>query len=333
MVFLTSFLNACPGAIGQGLIWGLMAIGVYVTFRILDVADLTVDGSLATGGIVCVMLLRAGWNVWLAMLVAFIAGAAAGLVTGLLHTKMGIPAILAGILTQLSLYSINLWIMGFKANQPVSVDKYGLLVSQRYVRNFKGLSEALAGADSGKLKMIVATVFQNPLVVGLLFTVVLIAALYCFFGTEKGCSLRATGCNEGMAKAQGINTDNNKILGLAISNGIVALSGALVAQYQGSSDVNMGRGAIVIGLAAVIIGEVIFGKIFRNLALKLLAVSIGAVIYYIVIQFVLQLGLRTDFLKLLSAVVVALFLGIPYWKGKLPHKKTPGVSKEAAENA
>ncbi len=321
MAFLTSFLNACPGAIGQGLIWGIMAIGVYVTFRILDVADLTVDGSLATGGVVCVMLLRANCNVWLAMLIAFIAGALAGLVTGLLHTKMGIPAILAGILTQLSLYSVNLWIMGFKANQPVSVDKYNLLVSQRYVRNFKDLSETLAGMEGGKFKYVVGLIFQNPIIVSLLFTVILIAALYCFFGTEKGCSLRATGCNEGMAKAQGINTDNNKILGLAISNGIVAVSGAFIAQYQGSSDINMGRGAIVIGLAAVIISEVVFGKIFRNLGLKLFAVSIGAVIYYIVIQFVLQLGLRTDFLKLLSAAVVALFLGIPYWKGKLPKRK------------
>ena len=321
MAFLTSFLNACPGAIGQGLIWGIMAIGVYVTFRILDVADLTVDGSLATGGVVCVMLLRANCNVWLAMLIAFIAGALAGLVTGLLHTKMGIPAILAGILTQLSLYSVNLWIMGFKANQPVSVDKYNLLVSQRYVRNFKDLSETLAGMEGGKFKYVLGLIFQNPIIVSLLFTVILIAVLYCFFGTEKGCSLRATGCNEGMAKAQGINTDNNKILGLAISNGIVAVSGAFIAQYQGSSDINMGRGAIVIGLAAVIISEVVFGKIFRNLGLKLFAVSIGAVIYYIVIQFVLQLGLRTDFLKLLSAAVVALFLGIPYWKGKLPKRK------------
>ena len=321
MAFLTSFLNACPGAIGQGLIWGIMAIGVYVTFRILDVADLTVDGSLATGGVVCVMLLRANCNVWLAMLIAFIAGALAGLVTGLLHTKMGIPAILAGILTQLSLYSVNLWIMGFKANQPVSVDKYNLLVSQRYVRNFKDLSETLAGMEGGKFKYVLGLIFQNPIIVSLLFTVILIAVLYCFFGTEKGCSLRATGCNEGMAKAQGINTDNNKILGLAISNGIVAVSGAFIAQYQGSSDINMGRGAIVIGLAAVIISEVVFGKIFRNLGLKLFAVAIGAVIYYIVIQFVLQLGLRTDFLKLLSAAVVALFLGIPYWKGKLPKRK------------
>ena len=321
MAFLTSFLNACPGAIGQGLIWGIMAIGVYVTFRILDVADLTVDGSLATGGVVCVMLLRANCNVWLAMLIAFIAGALAGLVTGLLHTKMGIPAILAGILTQLSLYSVNLWIMGFKANQPVSVDKYNLLVSQRYVRNFKDLSETLAGMEGGKFKYVLGLIFQNPIIVSLLFTVILIAVLYCFFGTEKGCSLRATGCNEGMAKAQGINTDNNKILGLAISNGIVAVSGAFIAQYQGSSDINMGRGAIVIGLAAVIISEVVFGKIFRNLGLKLFAVSIGAVTYYIVIQFVLQLGLRTDFLKLLSAAVVALFLGIPYWKGKLPKRK------------
>ena len=217
MSFLASLLNALPGAVAQGLIWGLMAIGVYITFRILDVADLTVDGSLATGGAVAVMLIRAGLNAWAALLCAFLAGMLAGFVTGLFHTKCGIPAILAGILTQLSLYSINLRIMG---------SKYDLLVSQRYVRSVS---------------------LDNPLPLLVVFTVVLIAVLYWFFGTEKGCSLRATGANPNMARAQGINTNANVVLGLMVSNGLVALSGGLLAQFQGSSDINMGRGAIVIG--------------------------------------------------------------------------------------
>ena len=292
MSFLSSLLNALPGAVAQGLIWGLMAIGVYITFRILDVADLTVDGSLATGGAVAVMLIRAGLNAWAALLCAFLAGMLAGFVTGLFHTKCGIPAILAGILTQLSLYSINLRIMGSKANQAVGVDKYDLLVSQRYVRSVS---------------------LDNPLPLLVVFTVVLIAVLYWFFGTEKGCSLRATGANPNMA------------LGLMVSNGLVALSGGLLAQFQGSSDINMGRGAIVIGLAAVIIGEVAFGKVFINFALKLLAVSIGAVIYYIVLQIVLQLGLNTNDLKLVSALIVAVFLAIPYWKGHIHTKKGGSV--------
>ena len=293
MSFLASLLNALPGAVAQGLIWGLMAIGVYITFRILDVADLTVDGSLATGGAVAVMLIRAGLNAWAALLCAFLAGMLAGFVTGLFHTKCGIPAILAGILTQLSLYSINLRIMGSKANQAVGVDKYDLLVSQRYVRTVS---------------------LDNPLPLLVVFTVVLIAVLYWFFGTEMGCSLRATGANPNMARAQGI-----------VSNGLVALSGGLLAQFQGSSDINMGRGAIVIGLAAVIIGEVAFGKVFINFALKLLAVSIGAVIYYIVLQIVLQLGLNTNDLKLVSALIVAVFLAIPYWKGHIHTKKGGSV--------
>ena len=304
MSFLSSLINALPGAVALGLIWGLMAIGVYITFRILDVADLTVDGSLATGGAVAVMLIRAGMNAWLALLYAFLAGMLAGFVTGLFHTKCGIPAILAGILTQLSLYSINLRIMGTKANQAVSVDKYDLLVSQRYV-----------------LKL----TLNNPLPLLLLFTAVLIAALYWFFGTEKGCSLRATGANPNMARAQGINTNANVVLGLMVSNGLVAVSGGLLAQFLGSSDVNMGRGAIVIGLAAVIIGEVAFGKVFSNFALKLLAVSIGAVIYYIVLQIVLQLGLNTNDLKLVSALIVAVFLAIPYWKSHIPTRKGGSV--------
>ena len=296
MSFLSSLMNALPGAAAQGLAWGIMAIGVYITYRILDVADLTVDGSLATGGAVCVMLIRAGLNPWVALLCALLAGMLAGLVTGLLHTRCGIPAILSGILTQLALYSVNLRIMASKANQALSVDKYDLLLSQRYVRSLS---------------------LNNPLPLLLLFTVAVIAALYWFFGTEKGGSIRATGDNPNMARAQGINTDSNIVLGLMLSNGLVALSGALLAQYQGSSDINMGRGAIVIGLAAVIISEVLFGKIFVNFGLKLFAVSIGAIVYYIVLQIVLQLGLNTNDLKLITALIVALFLAIPYWKGKM----------------
>ncbi len=291
MSFLSSLMNALPGAAAQGLAWGIMAIGVYITYRILDVADLTVDGSLATGGAVCVMLIRAGLNPWVALLCALLAGMLAGLVTGLLHTRCGIPAILSGILTQLALYSVNLRIMASKANQALSVDKYDLLLSQRYVRSLS---------------------LNNPLPLLLLFTVAVIAALYWFFGTEKGGSIRATGDNPNMARAQGINTDSNIVLGLMLSNGLVALSGALLAQYQGSSDINMGRGAIVIGLAAVIISEVLFGKLFVNFGLKLFAVSIGAIVYYIVLQFVLQLGLNTNDLKLFTAIIVAIFLAVPH---------------------
>ena len=291
MSFLSSLMNALPGAAAQGLAWGIMAIGVYITYRILDVADLTVDGSLATGGAVCVMLIRAGLNPWVALLCALLAGMLAGLITGLLHTRCGIPAILSGILTQLALYSVNLRIMASKANQALSVDKYDLLLSQRYVRSLS---------------------LNNPLPLLLLFTVAVIAALYWFFGTEKGGSIRATGDNPNMARAQGINTDSNIVLGLMLSNGLVALSGALLAQYQGSSDINMGRGAIVIGLAAVIISEVLFGKLFVNFGLKLFAVSIGAIVYYIVLQLVLQLGLNTNDLKLFTAIIVAIFLAVPH---------------------
>ena len=301
MEFLIGLLNAMPGALAQGLIWGIMAIGVYITYKILDVADLTVDGSLCTGGAVCVILTINGAPVGVAFLMAFVAGLLAGMITGIFHTKFGIPAILAGILTQLALYSINLHIMGWgtdngsKSNLPISVDKYKLLVSARYVRELS---------------------LRNPLVLLAIFLVVIIAILYWFFGTELGASLRATGANGNMARAQGINTNTTKVLGLMLSNGLVALSGALLAEYQGFSDVNMGRGAIVIGLAAVIIGEVVFGKIFRNFSLKLLSCAFGAVIYYIVIQFVLRLGLSTVDLKLLSALVVAMFLAVPYWKNK-----------------
>ena len=315
MDFLLTLLRSMPGAVGQGLIWGIMAIGVYITFRILDVADLTVDGSLATGGAVCVLRTVNGCNIWVAVLAAFLAGMLAGLITGLFHTACGIPAILSGILTQLALYSINLRIMGFgtdagtKASLAVSVNDFDLLVSSRYIRDIA---------------------LNNPILLLLVMTVILIAVLYWFFGTELGSSLRATGSNPSMARAQGINTKFNIVLGLMVSNGLVALSGALLAQYQGSSTIDMGRGAIVIGLAAVIIGEVILGKVFRNFALKLLSAVIGAIIYYVVIQFVLRLGLDTNDLKLLTALVVAVFLAIPYWKGRYFSKS---VNKGGVRNA
>lgn len=314
MHFLTSLLNSMPGAVAQGLTWGIMAIGVYITYKVLDVADLTVDGSLCTGGAVCVILSLNGAPMWLAFLAAIIAGLIAGFVTGILHTSCGIPAILSGILTQLALYSVNLHIMGYgtangaKANLPISVDKYNLLVSARYVR---------------------AAALNNPILVLVVIVALIIAVLYWFFGTELGAALRATGSNGNMSRAQGINTNSTKVLGLMISNGIVAFAGALLAQYQGFSDINMGRGAIVIGLAAVIIGEVIFDKIFRNFALKLLACVFGAIVYYIVIQFVLKLGLSTDDLKLLTAVVVAMFLSVPYWKNKYMSRHV----KEGKNNA
>ena len=292
---IMSLITALPGAAAQGLIWGIMAIGVYITFRILDIADLTVDGTLCTGGAVCIMMMLSGHNVWVSMLVATGAGLLAGLATGIFHTFMGIPAILAGILTQLSLYSINLKIMG-KANQAINVDKFNLLVSLRRV---KGVA-----------------LTQNTLFIVAIMIIILIAVLYWFFGTELGCSLRATGCNPSMSRAQGINTDFCKVLGLMISNGLVALSSALLAQYQGFADVNMGRGAIVIGLAAVIIGEAVFSRIFRNFALRLLAVAFGSILYYLVLQTVIWMGIDTDLLKMLSALVVAVFLAVPYWKGK-----------------
>ena len=300
---IMSLITALPGAAAQGLIWGIMAIGVYITFRILDIADLTVDGTLCTGGAVCIMMMLSGHNVWVSMLVATGAGLLAGLATGIFHTFMGIPAILAGILTQLSLYSINLKIMG-KANQAINVDKFNLLVSLRRV---KGVA-----------------LTQNTLFIVAIMIIILIAVLYWFFGTELGCSLRATGCNPSMSRAQGINTDRNKVLGLMLSNGLVALSGALLTQYQGFADINMGRGAIVIGLAAVIIGEAIFSRIFRNFALKLLSVVFGSILYYLVLQIVIWMGIDTDLLKMLSALVVALFLAFPYWKGKYFTKAKQG---------
>ena len=304
---MSSFINALPGAATQGMIWGIMAIGLYITYKLLEISDLTVDGSFCTGGAVCVMLMVAGHSVWFAMLGAVVAGMLAGLVTGFFHTKCGIPAILAGILTQLGLWSINLAVMGMKANQALNVKNYKLLVNLRY------LQEVQKGTRP---------FYQYPLLVVGLFIIAIIVVLYWFFGTELGASLRATGANGNMARAQGINTNFNKVLGLALANGLVALSGALLSQYQGFAEINMGRGAIVIGLAAIIIGEVAFGRIFRNFGLKLLAVAFGAVIYYLVVQFVVSvLSINTNYLKLFSALIVATFLAVPYWKQEYFHKK------------
>ena len=299
-----ALFRSMPGAFAQGLVWGLMALGVYITYRLLDFADLTVDGSLATGGAVAVMLIRGGMSPWLALIFAFLAGMAAGFITGILHTALGIPGILAGILTQISLYSINLNIMGC-SNQAVSVDKYNLVVSLRYI------------SDSGSSKIRLFTTC-------ILFCVAVIVILYWYFGTEQGHAIRATGCNQQMSRAQGINTNFHTVIALMISNGHVGLSGGLYAQYQGAADVNMGRGAIVIGLAAVIIGEVLFGKLCAgkhfSFAYTLLSVIAGAIIYYIVMNVVLWLKLPSDDLKLFSAIVVAIFLAVPYLKSKYSRK-------------
>ena len=294
---MLNFLQSLPSPIAQGMIWGIMAIGVYITYKILDLADLTVDGTLGTGGAVLVILTTVnGMNIYLALFIAFLAGCLAGLATGILHTKFGIPAILAGILTQLALYSINLRIMMGKANTTISWRNHDLIVSSNMLQ------------------------IGRTILVAALFVAVIIAVLYWFFGTEIGHSIRATGSSQNMARANGINTDSRKIIGLVISNGLVAIAGGLLAQFSGSADINMGRGAIVIGLAAVIIGEVIFGKIFKNFALKLLSAVFGSIIYYIVIAIVLKLGLNANDLKLFSALVVALFLGIPFWKSQFQGK-------------
>ena len=303
-----ALLRSLPGACAQGLIWGLLALGVYITYKLLDFADLTVDGSMATGGAVAVMLIRAGMNPWLALIFAFLAGMAAGFITGMLHTALGIPGILASILTQISLSSINLNILG-SSNQAVSVDKYSLVVSLRYISD----------STASKIRMFTTCI---------LFCVVLVAILYWYFGTEQGHAIRATGCNRQMARAQGINTDFHTVLALMISNGLVGLSGGLYAQYQGAADVNMGRGAIVIGLAAVIIGDVLFGKMCAGkkiaFAYTLFSVIAGAILYYLVLSVVLWLKFPSDDLKLFSAIVVAIFLSIPYLKAKHSRK---GVAK------
>ena len=297
MSFLASLLKMLPDAAAQGLIWGILAIGVFITYKLLDFSDLTVDGSICTGGAVAAMLILNGVPIAVAMIAAFCAGALAGLFTAILHTRMGIPPILAGILTQLALYSINLRIMG-KSMLAVSVDKFDLLVSVRNQR--------------------------SSCLVAFVFVAAIIAVLYWFFGTELGCAVRATGANSNMSRAQGINTDTMKLVGLVLSNGLVGVSGALYTQYLGSVTVNMGRGAIVIGLAAVIIGEVLLSKVFRNFALRLAGVVIGAILYYVVIALVIQLGLNTDDLKLFSAAFVALALYVPHWRtnhaGKNLHK-------------
>lgn len=302
-----ALLRACPGGIAQGLIWGIMALGVYMTYRMLGLADLTVDGSLATGGAVCIMLVLAGWNPQLVLLISFLAGVAAGLITGFLHTKLGIPDILAGILTQISLYSINLNIMG-KANQAVNVNKVSFLFSSN------------------------AKVLPRTIVLASLVCLVLVVLLYMYLGTEHGSALRATGINGAMARAQGINTNSMKVIGLALSNGLVALAGGVLSQYQGFADINMGRGAIVIGLAAVIIGEVLgeafLGK-YLNFMMRLIFVVLGGVIYYVVYVFVLWLKFPADDMKLLTAVVVAIFLAIPY----LQNASKNSFSRIAKENA
>ena len=298
MSFFSGLLSALPGAVAQGLIWGLMAIGVFITFKVLDLADLTVDGTMATGGAVCIVMMTHGANVWVAMLCAFLAGMLAGLITGILHTCMGIPAILAGILTQLALFSINLRIMDKKANVAINPDNYKLLVSLRNVKK---------------------VTIENPIFVAAVFTIVVIALLYWFFGTALGCSIRATGANPNMSCAQGINVDFVKVLGLMLSNGLVALASALYCQYQGFADVNMGRGAIVIGLAAVIIGEVLCDAFFRkgcNFSVRLGFVVLGGIVYYLVMVLILWLKLDPNDLKLFTAVIVAAFLAVPYLKGQ-----------------
>ena len=313
---IPNLFSRMPAAAAQGIIWGIMALGVYITFRLLNVSDLTVDGSFATGGAVTVMLLLQGLPAWAALLIAVLVGLLTGLCTGLLHTKFGIPAILAGILTQFALYSINLRIMG-KANQTASIKNFGMF----WETNGKGF-------------LMSSLYVPQALIAGLLLSAALVALLYWYFGTEQGSAMRATGANPSMSRAQGINTSFNVVLGLAVSNGLVALSGALLSQYQGFADVSMGRGAIVIGLAAVIIGAALFSRIFHNFALKLVSVSLGAIIYYIVIQLVLTLGFDANLLKLLSASVVAVFLAVPYWKSKYFAKPAAKkAQKEDAKNA
>ena len=285
-----AFLYALPGAVAQGLIWGLMAIGVYISYKILDIADLTVDGSICTGGCVCAVLLAAGVPAWAAVLAALLVGALTGVVTGLLHTALGIPSILAGILTQLMLYSVNLLILSGKSLLPIDPRANDLIVHM---------------SDNNSAMI---------MLVGI--TAVTIFLLYQFFYTEVGLTLKSTGDNPDMSRAQGVNVDRNKVIGLAIANGIVAMAGALLAQYKGSANINDGRGAIVIGLAAIFIGLSVSLKIKPNLVVSLIGVVCGGIIYYIVYNFVILLGLKTDYLKMLSAVIVALFLGIPYLKGK-----------------
>ncbi len=299
---MVALMKAMPGSIAQGLIWGILAIGVYITYKVLSYSDLTVDSSLCTGGAVAVMLMLAGVNPVIAVLCAGLAGMLAGLVTATFHVVFGIPAILSGILTQLGLYSVNMRIMG-KSNQAISVDKYDLLLSLRDI--------------------------PHAIIVSVIVVGIIIAALYWFFGTETGRAIRATGNNEKMSAAQGININSMKILGLMLSNGLVGIAGAFYAQYQGNADVNMGRGAIVIGLAAVIIGDVLFGRFFSNFALRLVGVVFGTILYFVIIAIVLQLGLETTDLKLVSALIVAAFLAVPHLRGKFLTKQKRGGKSNA----
>ena len=307
---LLKLLKNVPGGVAQGLIWGLMALGIYITFRLLDVADLTVDGSFTTGGACTVMLILAGWPAWAALLVALIAGLLAGFCTGMLHTKLGIPAILSGILTQFALYSVNLHIMGMAANKAVSVDKFDLVLSSRNI--------------------------PSAIITGLIIAAVLVALAYWYFGTEQGSALRSTGDNPAMSRALGINIDNMKVLGLSLSNGVVALAGGLMAQYQGFADINMGRGAIVIGLAAVIIGEVlgraILGKHLNFLGTLSFTV-LGGVLYYIVVVIVLWLKLNSNDLKLFTAIIVAVFLAVPHFRDRAQNSFRKSKKKEVKTDA
>ncbi len=299
---MASLLNSLPGAVAQGFVWGILALGVFVTYKLLDYADLTVDSSLCTGGAVAAVCITAGMNCYLALIFAILAGMAAGLITGVLHTVLGIPAILSGILTQLALYSVNMRIMGLTSNIAVSRTEYSLVLTSAEM--------------------------TTALLIGAVFVAAVIAVLYWFFGTELGCSIRATGNNEHMSRAQGINTNTMKVLGLVISNGLVGLAGGILAQYQGNADINMGRGAIVIGLAAVVIGQVLFHRV-KNFALRLLSTVIGSVIYFIVYTIVIWAGLSTTDLKLFSAVIVAIFLSVPYIKSTYFKKKAKGGKADA----
>ena len=302
---LGNLVSRLPSGVSQGIIWGIMALGVYVTFRLLDIADLSVDGTFTTGAAVTVMLTISGFPAWLATIIAIVAGLAAGMITGLLHTKLGIPAILSGILVQFALYTVNLRIMGMAANKSVNPDQFKLELTMRNV--------------------------PLAILIGGIIAIVVIVLMYWFFGTELGSAIRATGSSPQMSRALGINTNTMKIIGLALSNGLVALAGGLMAQYQGYSDINMGRGAIVIGLAAVIIGETLFDAFFRKGAsfyVKLAFVVLGGVIYYIVMIIILWLKLDPNDLKLFTALIVAIFLAVPYIK-----KKAGGSFGKAGHNS
>ena len=297
---VTNLISRMPAAVAQGIIWGLMALGVFITFRLLDIPDMTVDGSFATGGAVTVMLLLAGMPAWAALLIAIVVGVLTGLCTGFLHTKLGIPAILAGILTQFALYSINLRIMT-KANQTASVQKFGMFW------------------ENGNGFLVSSLHIPQAILVGLVLTAIIIALSYWYFGTEQGSALRATGNNPAMSRAQGIHIGTMKVIGLGISNGIVALAGGLMTQFQGTADVSMGRGAIVIGLAAIVIGEILCDAIFSkgcNFAVKLCFIIFGGVVYYAVMVVILWLKLDPNDLKLFTAIIVAAFLAIPQLKAQ-----------------